>query len=377
MTIREISGVKHFTALSTDPEPTPASHGVSVGSTLLEEETGHEYEYGEGGWFFKGTIIGNAGSPVTQQNPLPVDSVNKLTISNAIDSVAFDLNAEAFSETTDIDNDYFFDNIVLNFSTAEEKTITITGPDGTILWGGDVDQSEQNLGYNTTAKHFNLIFKQAFNGGDNITVEVTQLSSAGTMDCVLKAVEGTNTLLGNPVIYGLDLILGGNHPLPLDRSGEAVPTIVKEHFKIHEGSGFTSSFSFSVGNGEDYYILLANPAGNYPHIRKYTITSDGAPVDIRLFEEPTVSDAGSVADGVNNNRNSPITPSLVVTKDATITDDGDVVEVDAIVGAKHSGGNAKGIIVEWILDPSKSWVIKVTNNSGGSADMTFNMFWYE
>lgn len=131
-----------------------------------------------------------------------------LTITNAIDSTAFDLNAAPFSETTNISNDYIFDSVLLNFSTAESKTITITGPDGTILLGGDEDQTSSNNLFNTTEKHFNIILQQAFNANDNITVAVTQFGSAGTMDCILKVQEGSSTLNGTPVLGAGDEIIG-------------------------------------------------------------------------------------------------------------------------------------------------------------------------
>jgi hypothetical protein len=131
-----------------------------------------------------------------------------LVITNAINQTNYDLNASAFSATTNINNDYFFDSIELNFSTNEAKTITITSSDGTILWGGDVNTSSSNKGYNTTAKNFNLIFQQGFNANENITVTVTQLASAGIMDCILKATEGQSTLNGTPSLGAGDEVIG-------------------------------------------------------------------------------------------------------------------------------------------------------------------------
>lgn len=133
-------------------------------------------------------------------NPATEDTLQKVVMSvdNAISATAFNLNASQYSATTNISNDFIFDSITLNFSTTETKTITITSSDGTILWGGSVDTSADNLGYNTTAQNFNLLFDQAFNGGDNITVTVTQTTGACLMDCVLKTKQGSNTLTGNP-----------------------------------------------------------------------------------------------------------------------------------------------------------------------------------
>ncbi len=153
-------------------------------------------------------------SPVKAKRVLRVDGAGDvilepaLTIVNAIDQTGFDLNAAAFSETTNLTNDYFFDSVLLNFSTTESKTITITGPDGTILLGGTVDTSSQNLLRNTTKQNFNLIFQQGFDANDNITVDVTQTAGACTMDCILKAQEGSSNLGGNPVLGAGTAVFG-------------------------------------------------------------------------------------------------------------------------------------------------------------------------
>jgi len=106
-----------------------------------------------------------------------IDCANPaMSITNAIDETAYDLNASAFSEITDITNDYILDNIELNFSTEEEKTITVTSSRGTTIW------EETNTNKSVLLSNMNM----GFNAGENITVAVTQFMSAGTMNCVLK-----------------------------------------------------------------------------------------------------------------------------------------------------------------------------------------------
>jgi hypothetical protein len=194
-------------------------------------------------------------------NPIPTSPNNALTVTNSIDQTAFDLNAAVFSETTNISNDYIFDSLELNFSTAEAKTITVTSADGTILWGGSIDTSSQNLGYNTTAKHFNLIFNQAMDGGDNITVAVTQFSSAGTMDCILKVKQGGDGLVGNPVLGAGSNEIG------------SVETIAREKsdYKIEIGKGNLTGYSWEFITGDnddvgttDTVLRQGGGTGDYP-----------------------------------------------------------------------------------------------------------------
>lgn len=126
-----------------------------------------------------------------------VKTAPSMTISNEIDETGYDLNAAAFNETTNITNDFILDSVELNFSTTEVKTITILSSDGTIIWGGSVDTSEDNLGYNTTKRNFVLKFGLAFDEGNNITVQVTQTSGACLLDCVLKIKQGQQPISGN------------------------------------------------------------------------------------------------------------------------------------------------------------------------------------
>lgn len=166
--------INTYSGLSTETKPTQAAGNVIPnGSRWREVDTEKNFFYNlsDDTWYEVGLIV---------------SSSVVVNVTNAIETLAYDLNAAAYSETTAITKDYIFDNIELNFSTNEAKTITITSALGTILWGGDVDTSSDNLGYNTTSQHFNLIFNQGFDANDNITVEVTQLTGAGTMNCVLK-----------------------------------------------------------------------------------------------------------------------------------------------------------------------------------------------
>ena len=117
-----------------------------------------------------------------------------LSITNAIDVTAYDLNAASFSSTSSISNDYILDNIEFNFSITESKTITVPSADGTKIY------EDTNTNQHIVLSDIN----EAYNGGENFTITVTQFSSAGTMDCIAKIKQGSNTLTGNPGIQWVD-----------------------------------------------------------------------------------------------------------------------------------------------------------------------------
>lgn len=150
-----------------------------------------------------------------------------MAVNNAIDQVAFDLNAAAFSETTNIANDYELDNVEFNFSTAESKTITITSADGTTILN-EPNNTDTSFMWQPSSE-------MAFHGGENLTVTVSQFSSVGDMDCILKVKSGTNTLLGDPYVGWTDTS-GTKHGFQLAGSGRPRISTVPYRHEIASGN---------------------------------------------------------------------------------------------------------------------------------------------
>lgn len=294
-----------------------------------------------------------------------------MAITNAINSTAFDLNASAFNETTNISNDYELDNVEFNFSTAEAKTITVTSADGTILWGGDVDTSASNLGYNTTKQHFFLSFGRGFNANENITVTVTQFTSPGTMDCILKIKSGSNTLQGNPDVRVVDS--AGNVYEDAIRS-MCMPTIEIDHFLIHKGVGFTCSDTDIVPATSTKYYLIKNNSADPIHLREYLFVSTEGDAQLTLFEAPTITSDGTLCTTRNNNRASLKVERFQVFAGANIPTDGDQLEHDLLVGGKRSGGSVSPVTTEWILAGNTNYIFKYVNNASQPDDVSFNFY---
>jgi hypothetical protein len=88
-----------------------------------------------------------------------------LNVENAISATDFDLNAEGYSASSSISSDYVLNHIEFRFSTAAARDITVTSPTGKIIWSEsgntNLDVSLENI-------------DQAYNGGQNFTISVTQ-----------------------------------------------------------------------------------------------------------------------------------------------------------------------------------------------------------
>lgn len=167
-------------------------------------------------------------------------------------------------------------------------------------------------------------------------------------------------------------------PLPVDSATGAVQTIDWEHSRIHSSKAFLVNGKHTIANGASLDILLSNPAGNYPHLRAATANVTGAPFDVCIYEAPTVSANGTAATARNLNRNSAATANLLAYTGPTVTGTGTELECSIVPGAKQTGGSGiDNIQMEWVLKANTLYLVRFTNNSGGSEDASIKLFWYE
>ena len=130
-------------------------------------------------------------------SPIEVDvmSMPQMTIVNAIESNAYNLNAAGYSQTSNIADDFILNHIELNFSTTQSRDITITLSNGTILW-----QDTGNTNLNIMLEDIDV----ACNGGDDFTIVITQTAGACSLDVLATVVQGEASLSSSgSLIQGL------------------------------------------------------------------------------------------------------------------------------------------------------------------------------
>lgn len=320
-----------------------------------------------------GTVI-NPATEDKQDDIISAVSSTVLAVTNAIEQIAFDLNAAPFSATTNVTNDYILDSIELNFSTTESKTITVTSSDGTILYKDtNTNQSISLVDINT-----------GFNGGENITVAVTQFGSAGTMDCVLKVRQGTNTLLGDPSlgasaeVIGKVRVVDANGVEVTDPYTYAIKTITTVHAHVHAGRMFTAGYyNASVLNNGTVELLIQ--VGSDP-IHLIPRVSCGGDAVLSMFTGVTFSAAGTAVTASNHLSTSAKVTTTTITHTPTITGAG--TQFDGIWFLPGgSGGNAPGgeafFDTELVLSANTDYLIRLTNISGNSKPAMLNVQFYE
>jgi hypothetical protein len=148
---------------------------------------------------------------------------------------------------------------------------------------------------------------------------------------------------------------------------------------VHDGYMFHSTGRVTdLANAADYELLFAVPAGCYPHIQKIVFHIEGAPMDVEVFEGTTTSADGTAVTTKNTNRNSALTPDAVLTHTPTVTGDGESMHDRYIPTAgKDTGQIAGSLYEEWILAADTKYLIRLTNNSGAIADLSYEVMWYE
>jgi len=204
-----------------------------------------------------------------------------------------------------------------------------------------------------------------------------QFNSLDTNVWVL-AMSEESSLIVSETAPVLTEIVDTNGDSVIEPYSGAVITIESEHARIHQGKGFQLSNKITGLLSTESHYFLIDPSTPI-HWRDYKFLTDGAPVDIELFENPTITANGTALTPLNRNRLSATVSTSAVYANPTVTSDGDRLYIDGIVGSgdKKSTGSTEGIAGEWIIDGGNTYLLKLTNNDTVTINYIYQFFWYE
>lgn len=169
----------------------------------------------------------------------------------------------------------------------------------------------------------------------------------------------------------------------VDRYSSAKVAIAEEHWVVHAGIAFTADWKFtSVLTGTSVDILLVPNAGNYPHVHRFDLAAGRGDVDVLVYENPTVSDNGTEITPGNMNRNSTNTPVMDIFYTPTVSTVGDLMTRLWVPPSATGQGQQVGVFLstegsEWILHPDRTYLVRVTNNSGATISIWEQFMFYE
>lgn len=187
----------------------------------------------------------------------------------------------------------------------------------------------------------------------------------------------------------IDLLDSGNYNWKLRTSYNStsdyhIPHVVNiniEHQYVHEGKLFQLSGQIAsiAAAATVYFHGLTDSATT--HFRAAALVIDGAPADVVFYEDADITANGTPVTAYNKNRNSLTTPTLQVFSAPTIGGGGVGTPLEygliPVTGPGNAGGAAALFESEWVLKPSTSYLISITNNDTVAIKVNYNFIWYE
>ena len=150
-----------------------------------------------------------------------------------------------------------------------------------------------------------------------------------------------------------------------------------EHDKTHEGRFFSGGYyNSSLADATNQDFLVTTSADNTFHAQFLVAISGDC--TMQIFEGPTTSGGTSVSMS-NHNRSSSKVCDLTVKHTPTVTGTGTQINGTIFLpgGDKHTGGGGHfGFANEFMLAKSTSYLLRVTNVSGGAIKISVGLFGY-
>lgn len=173
-----------------------------------------------------------------------------------------------------------------------------------------------------------------------------------------------------------------------DEFVKSIPTTDTFHHLGHEGKVFIHSDRHNaIANGASLDIVIRIPAGaptRQAHMRfNYTgkANTGTLDVDVILYNGVTVSVDGTPEQIVTTNDAVVRTTGVLMFEGSTITDLGTFKAQAMMAGEKKSASSKEQSVPEWIMAPNgndiRDYLIRATNNSGGTVDITNALFFYD
>lgn len=163
----------------------------------------------------------------------------------------------------------------------------------------------------------------------------------------------------------------------------AEPVISQEHERIHSKKGWLVTRKHAaLADEASSDIAFTTGANKYPHLRKYVANATGGPLDGFLYEVSSISGGTGMTER-NCCRPGTTDGSSGVTwvHTPTVASAGTEIEYVLLPTLTAIGSNVGGVTgadigEEWVLKPETTYLLRLTNNSGGAVDVGWHIFYY-
>lgn len=151
------------------------------------------------------------------------------------------------------------------------------------------------------------------------------------------------------------------------------------HARIHEGVMYSvDQVNAALADTLSLSFLISTSASKSVHLR--VLAAMGGDARLQLYENPTVTMAGSAITPINRNRFSSNVPAATITTGPTVSSDGTEL-LDIILpggsGFYLSPGSSSNAFEEYILKLEEDYLARVTNISGSAQPSSLQLDFYE
>ena len=162
--------------------------------------------------------------------------------------------------------------------------------------------------------------------------------------------------------------------LPRDATSGALHVMDNTIIKIMDGKSFHLDDVNVVPNTNSRTLLLTTPNTTTRIYLSFAVNTNVL-LEYFLYENPTISNVGTDLTSYNKDRNSSATATLDVNYTPTVSSAGTVLSHGYIV--TNNNNIERSDTRMWKLKANEEYLVRATNNSGGNANVTILLDWYE
>lgn len=159
-------------------------------------------------------------------------------------------------------------------------------------------------------------------------------------------------------------------------SGASVVTSLP-HMYVHEGRMYEISYKTPDGSqlaDNDNLDFLFRPNTSHSHFAFGAIAAN--PVEVQLYESPTITNVGTALSVVGLNRARTLSPVSVAYRSPTVSAVGNLLETNLQVWGLSPLTPAFSE-VPWVLRENTDYLIRVINRAGSAQDVGMIIQWFE
>ena len=161
------------------------------------------------------------------------------------------------------------------------------------------------------------------------------------------------------------LLTDGTTTAEIDPDLGALKVVDRLHALIHAEKHFVcSDIDLAVAIATPKYWRITAPATS-KRIHFDFVVCTSAISTVELYENPTITAAGTALAEQNNDRNSLLNASATCFKDTTVSSDGTML-IECVAASGSKGGGEIGSRREFILKQGEDYLVKVTPSANNT-----------